>query len=380
MRSNSSKLFGAGLAGLIGVCVVVGCSADGDTDLVPEADSGLAPETGPTFPEAGPSDDADTPDPGPTDAGKPDATKPDGGDGGAKPDAGDAGDAGPVGPTAGETCATPNEIFEAQCGKCGKKSAVCLASGDDAGTGTWSDYGACGGETGACLPGDTQACGNCGTQTCTNSCKWGTCTGQPKDSCPPGTVDLTTAGCSAPNTYRSRTCTAACTWGNYAGTCVAPPTYLTVPPSVGGVDKTLIEFKATQIVERLYGLSTNCPSTSAISSTKTPYVYTELRNTNATPMKVAIYHTKAPGGAVIDTLITAYTAIPTTDAERKACVRRIGDTGTAALVVDTSFASVDGTYGITIPAGATYYVFSYAYNDDDFGLLNVNVKTEAVNP
>ncbi len=62
--------------------------------------------------------------------------------------------------------------------------------------------------TGACTPGQTQACGNCGTQTCTNSCTWGACTGQ--GVCAPGATE-------ACGNCGSATCTAACQWGTCSG-------------------------------------------------------------------------------------------------------------------------------------------------------------------
>ncbi len=63
--------------------------------------------------------------------------------------------------------------------------------------------GACNGQ-GVCIPTQTQACGNCGTETCNNSCQWGSCLGQ-------GCQPTTTQAC---NTYGSQTCSSACKWGS----------------------------------------------------------------------------------------------------------------------------------------------------------------------
>ncbi|MBS2013384.1 MAG: hypothetical protein JST00_10880 [Deltaproteobacteria bacterium] len=192
-------------AGAVGTSVIVGCTASGDTGETPpaedpEADSGGAVLPPPGDPvEAGPATDA---------AGK---------DSG-KTDAGDAGkDSGPPAPVEGAACTTPDTIASRTCGKCGKQETICQAGTADAGL-SWSEYGPCAGETGTCLPGTTQPCGNCGTQTCTSFCGWGACTGQPLNHCAPGTIQNTTAGCPSSG-YRSRTCSTACQWGAYSTSC-----------------------------------------------------------------------------------------------------------------------------------------------------------------
>lgn len=63
------------------------------------------------------------------------------------------------------------------------------------------DVPACMGE---CDPGSSRACGNCGRQTCTSSCTWGTCTGS--GVCAAGTS-------RACGNCGRQTCTSSCTWG-----------------------------------------------------------------------------------------------------------------------------------------------------------------------
>src|SRR6185369_12377868 len=101
-----------------------------------------------------------------------------------------------------------------------------------------------------CAPGATQACGNKGTQACTDACMWGQCTGQSCDGpatqacglC--GTQSRTCAngvwsdwgtcnnqGACAPGAMQAcgmggtQTCTPACQWAGCGGqTCAGPAT------------------------------------------------------------------------------------------------------------------------------------------------------------
>jgi len=68
----------------------------------------------------------------------------------------------------GEGVCSPNQKETAACGNCGTKTRLCL---DQC---TWGPYTGCTGE-GVCAPGTTQPCNNCGTQTCTAACGWGSC-------------------------------------------------------------------------------------------------------------------------------------------------------------------------------------------------------------
>jgi hypothetical protein len=92
---------------------------------------------------------------------------------------------------------------------------------------------------------------------------------------------------------------------------------------------------------------------------------------------------------VIDTVMTAYpgTAIPTTEAARRACTGGYSDFGTTALTGDDDFASLDGTKAVTIPANSSVQVYFASYDPFDAsnpnattGMLKLNVKTESVAP
>jgi hypothetical protein len=383
MRSIKSGLLGVAVAGLLGAFAVVGCSASGDTGDI----GGPATDNDPTEPGAvlpGASDEED--DPPAKDGGKKDAGKDSG-----KKDA--AKDAGPPPPAEGTVCKTPNEIFKRTCGNCGKQEAVCLA--DTSGTaGTVSPYGECTNQVvNGCSPGSTEdiPCGNCGTmkRTCNNYCAWSnaTCTGQPAQSCTPGSVELLSAGCNA-NEYRQKSCKATCTWDNVSLTCSAPPTFVLVPPTAGGVNSTIAVFSSTKTTARMPSYGT-CPLTAAISTTITPYTYIEVRNTNPKAVTVSLYNSQATGGPIIDTVMAAYdgVAIPTTEAARKACKGSMGDYGTSALTGDADFASLDGTKAITIPANssvqvyfASYYAYDASTPGESTGMIKLNVKTETVAP
>jgi len=380
MRSLKSGLVTLGVTSLLITAAVVGCSADGGTGIVTEA----APTdpTGGTAQLPAPSnndDDDDTPT-DTADGGKKDSGTKDSG-----PKADSSVDAGPPPPVPGTPCTTDSEQREKECGACGKQKTVCL----DTGSGLkWQEYGVCENELpGGCIPGSTvtESCGNCGkqTKTCTKYCAYtvSACTGQPVNSCTPGGVELSTAGCTVADTYRQRSCKETCTWDSFSTTCSPPPTFLAVPPTVGQANSSLITLSATQTVARLSG---SCPNGS-INTSITPYNYFEIRNTTAKTATVSIYHSQATGGPILDTVIAAYTGAtpPSTDAERKACLKGVGDFGTTALTGDGSFASLTNTSAVVIPPGGSVTVYSaqyYAYNAADAeaagGKIKINVKTD----
>ncbi len=201
VASNKSRLLRCAVGALLGASVIAGCTATGDGTDIPAGEDPQDAGPGTVLPPpSNPGDDAAPP----RDGGK---------DSSVKPDAGK--DAGPPAPLPGSACKTADAIASRTCGKCGKQDAICVTG--DGGL-VWSEYGPCEGEAGACVPGETLACGNCGTQTCSSFCGWGACAGQPVNSCTPGAIGLTTAGCPTTG-FRTRTCAAACTWQPYSATC-----------------------------------------------------------------------------------------------------------------------------------------------------------------
>ncbi len=67
-----------------------------------------------------------------------------------------------------------------------------------------------------CLPGETRACGSCGTQTCNADCTWSAC--EEGGACHPGASETEPCGdCGS----RTRTCGEDCTWGQWSA-CEGP--------------------------------------------------------------------------------------------------------------------------------------------------------------
>jgi hypothetical protein len=373
LRSGLAVLAAAGVVGLV---LVAGCSADGSGSVV---DDGTPTE---------PDPQAQLPPPSGGDSGTPqDGGKP-------KPDAGKDGsvDAGPPPPVPGTACTVVDEVRKKKCGACGEQGAICLAGSGGAGP-KWSEYSPCENDlAGGCIPGTIvdEPCGNCGTRkkTCTQYCAFttGTCTGQPASSCVPGNVDLSNAGCTVADTYRQRSCQTNCTYTTFSAACSAPPTSLEVGPNVGSVTSTIALLDEGAILPRLSGA---CPNATPSTTVSTPAVHLQVHNPLAKAATVAIYNSIAPGGAVIKTYMAAYdgAAVPATDAERKACVKGVGTYGTTALTGNTSFASLDGTRAVTIPAGGTvtvyvgaYYAYDPANPTQSTGKVKLNVQTMSVAP
>ena len=199
MRSLKSGLFAIAFASLSGIVAVVGCSADGGGAGVDDTDAAVGSRL------VGLRRSAQGRRPRPPDAGK-DAGKK---DSGPKPEAGV--DAGPPPPVEGTACtdAQRDRAEELRRVRQGRDrlpalTAAARAPGAPTAPATTSSRVAA-----FPAPSCTEDCGNCGkvTKTCTQYCAYsaGACTGQPANSCVPGTVTYTNAGCAA-STYRSQTC------------------------------------------------------------------------------------------------------------------------------------------------------------------------------
>lgn len=365
----------AATASIVGAAAFGGCSAEGETIGEPFTEPAPAEPPASSLPASGSSEDG----PGPADAS---STKR---DSGRRTDA--AVDAGSLPPVPGEPCATPNSIVEKPCGACGRHSAVCLVG--DGGAGHWSDYGSCDGQVpGGCEPGQTvtEACGNCGTRvrTCSKSCGWDApkCAGEPSQSCSPGTVDLVAAGCKE-STYRQVSCRADCTYEPVSVACDAPPTFVTVPPTTGGVSSTIALLSASQTMTKVTGA---CPAT--LSAIITPYAYVQVKNPLPKGAVVSIWSSTAPHGAVVDTTLAAYASEtgPTSDTPRRSCVQ-LSAYGNSSLTGDDRFASLDGSRKLTIAAGGTISVyvgaekgFDASKPSDSTGPVKLNVRTESLSP
>jgi hypothetical protein len=367
MRSFKSGLFTFTIAALVGMAAVIGCSADGTSDVIGDQ-QGTEPTEGTssggnTLPPSNPDDGDDTP------------TKDSGvkKDSGTKTDA--AKDSGPPPPAPGDACTTVDKVYSKSCGKCGKQEAICL---DQGGSLKVSDYSACSGETGACVPGETttEACGNCGTltKTCNNYCAWSSsaCGGQPTNSCSPGATEYASAGCTTANTYRNRSCGTACTWGTFSTSCAEPnnPIKLTLSGTAGGTATGTYTLAATKLGKRqpLY----SCGSSATLStSSDYPYEIVELVNGSGKTLTITVK------SATASTLDVAYAIFPTnlpptTDAELKAC----------SIAEYMNYEST----AVTVPVGAKYLlrISSYSatsntWGDAVTGPVPITVKTVTAN-
>lgn len=368
MRSLKSGLFGLTVFGGLLTAIIVGCSASGDSpETIQESTdpgpSAVLPEAGPVTPEQ--------------DSGKKDSGKE-----GGKTDGGF--DAGPPPPTAGTPCTTANEIKTKACGKCGLASTVCLST--DGGQ-AWSEYSACEGESGECSAGETvtEACGNCGTQvkTCSAFCSYtiGACTGEPVDSCAPGTINYTSAGCAA-STYRNRICGAACTWGGFSATCGEPdnPNKMTASATVGAVVTAPWALSPT-----VTGPAPDfCGPTGTSGGTALQRVAVEIKNPSAlNTLTVSVYQTKTAAGAELDMLLWVYkkTLPPADDASLVSCDWGPADSCDATGAPCGNVAStlnLAGMSNITIPPNGKILVYSSGYTSSVTGPFNLNVRTDSL--
>ena len=109
----------------------------------------------------------------------------------------------------GQGVCPPNSSRTVSCGNCGQEVDTCTANCQ------WQ-AGTCNNQ-GVCAAGGSQACGNCGSQTCSSTCQWGTCTGQ--GVCSPNSTR--SSACSDafgdPGT-ETDSCSTSCQWN--AGVCV----------------------------------------------------------------------------------------------------------------------------------------------------------------
>jgi hypothetical protein len=120
----------------------------------------------------------------------------------------------------------------------------------------------------------------------------------------------------------------------------------------------------------------------------TPYQYITVENPHAKTATVSIYNSLAPSGAVYKTVLATYdgTTPPADDTQRRACVKCVASYGTVALTGDSSFASLDGSRVVTIPAGGSVLVYVGAYwayeplnPSKSTGPVKLNVRTETLN-
>lgn len=367
MRSLKSSLFTLAFSGMLGAGIIVGCAGTEEVDLTDtdttDADSGVT--TIPSTPEAS-TPDSSTPK---KDAGTKDSGK-------------DSGPIGPTGPNPGDACAQIGKEYTRKCGKCGEQMAVCEPGGD-AGAGIVSAYGTCSGETGECTPGESVACGNCGTGTCTQYCSipsGSACTGQPANSCVPGTVEYKSPGCAI-NTYKKWSCAAVgapnqCTWE--VGACAEPVNdiKLTIATTPNGVVTGTYEIQKTKLGGR--PPTYTCPG-AATATPDYPYEVVELFNSSTKKATIVIETTAY---ALKDLVMTAYAGnLPPADSDLGACVDTDEAFGTGSSAQGKIGA---GTRLIELPAGGksilrltSYY--AHTTTNVTSGSVSIKVTTTKLN-
>jgi hypothetical protein len=380
MSLRTISVLGA-LSVLVGIVQIAGCATTDDTTIVvapdadpviPVIDSGKQPVKDASTDAKPPVKDTGTQDvfvPPPTDAATDAAPK----------DA--APDTGPTAPATGTPCTVVGTNYTQSCGLCGTKEALCEV---DLKVGAYSP---CAGEVvGGCMPGmtTTKSCGICGTQTeiCDNMCtpSTGACSGELAGGCLPGSVKVTVAGCGVGET-RSQTCGATCLLG--APTACAAPVYpiLTISRTVGTTVNA--DFDLSPLTDQLPRLSTGmCPNT--ITTTNTSYSWVKLVNPGATPVKVSVWESLAPGSTVTDTIAAWYNRAtkPTTPAERSACSNYSDDscsTAPCSATGDFPGFTDDGVDArVTIPANGFVLVYTAAYSSTKTGMYKLNARTDTL--
>ncbi len=321
-----------------------GCSASGSGADVSDSDPTSPPGAPLPPPASGSSGGDDTSHDAGKDAKAHDASTP---------------DAGPPPPSPGDACAKTDTIYSRACGACGKQEAICQATGDG-GALVVSDYSACHDEiAGGCTPGAsvTESCGNCGThtKTCSKYCAWSvtTCTGEPVDSCPAGTVAWTPAGCPTTGTFRSRACSDTCTWQTFAA-CSAPDYQLRVPKTVGGTARIVLPLTSAIHTKRVQGA---CGHATLSTENTHAVAWVRVVNDSGSAATLSAWNEAVTGSPTIPSVLASYTAQPASDADLQACEKGAGDSCPATLPCgDPTLGSLTGSMALVIPNGETRIV------------------------
>lgn len=298
---------------------------------------------------------------------------------------------GPPPPNPGTACLVADKVFARDCGACGKQEAICLANAS--GKLEVSEYSACHDElSGGCVPGTIvdEACGNCGThkKTCTKYCAWNTtaCVGQPANSCAAGTIAWSTAGCATAGTFRERSCSASCQWSSFAGTCAAPDFSMSAPTTVGATTNAIIPLSPAYRTKRVTGSCTGASGPTLSPTDKHAVAWVRVTNHGAQTATISAWNSQAAGGAIINTVLTAYVTQPTNDDELKACEKGAGDyCPTSTLPCgDSQFGALTAANALVIPAGASRVVAITTYEPQGTvgaiteGPVTLTLRTDAL--
>ncbi len=292
----------------------------------------------------------------------------------------------------GATCPTENDVIPRRCGKCGTQQALCTKATDN--SLKIGAYGSCRNENTAvnsCLPNAQRlgaSCGLCGKtlESCDpgNSCIWSevSCEGEVSGGCVAGEVRYLALSCTGEQVAR-QVCGNACIWSTPEA-CAARGADVLVLPAANVVGTGELKFWGAAAASATAG---TCPRT---LGTPVNSNYTTIRNPEATPVNVHLWHSKGAGGAAIGTTMGTYAGatVPATDAERMACVGVVADSCgvTGCAGASASFAALErvsntSVPAITIPAGGDITVYSAAASSTLFDApFALNVAREAPLP
>lgn len=111
-----------------------------------------------------------------------------------------------------------------------------------------------------------------------------------------------------------------------------------------------------------------------------------MTNPGAQSATISAWNSQAAGGAIINTVLTAYVAQPTTDEELRACEKGAGDyCPTSTLPCgDSQFGALTGTNALVIPAGASRVVAITTYEPQGTvgaiteGPVTLTLRTDAL--
>ncbi|APR84623.1 Hypothetical protein A7982_09972 [Minicystis rosea] len=114
--------------------------------------------------------------------------------------------------------------------------------------------------------------------------------------------------------------------------------------------------QSTEMILRLVaGSAPPCAISGSPFFTQSHYAYVEVFNPNAQAARVEIGVDSAPPQSLELPLLAAYSAIPTTDAERKACLTGAGLSCTGGTVSHES--CLASTQAPTVPAGGSIWIY-----------------------
>ena len=307
----------------------------------------------------------------------------------------------------GTPCAPANAVGSQSCGMCGTQQRLCLV-GD--GGAVWADWGACLNEVqNGCVPGttDNESCGMCGhrTKICQLDCVFatGSCQGQPPNACEPGTTNFVEGLSCDAGAGRSQTCDNTCSWGSF-GTCAAPDygAPLSIATTIAGTVTSVRQLLASPALAVLR--TGACPTAIATPGSKNAFSYVNVANPTSKTAKVSIWFSKAPGGVDIDTVIAAYPGglalPPLTDAARASCLN-VGPANNFDDVADYCYSEnsvpteclaswgglvADGFEddSVTIPPNSSVWIYAGAQQNTSStsphsGNFQINARTESLN-